>query len=248
MNIKIFREERMKKTISFILVCLLTLIFASCGKESIEDINKSNSSELNSTAAESNNSETPQINYNASTETNSYEHLTNPRNGSWLEIVGDPMEQYFIDPKYATRSDPDSDNPIYSEESFIKGTYPLDGESMDYETARVIIIEFKESIDQNYLNPLLQTITIQTAKRFGKDLTNQFNFSYESATDKILITRLSYGSGFGSGDILTITIDGDKMKTSAIQEDNGSIDGVSYHKDGVPSRQLSGKYSFSFIV
>lgn len=74
----------------------------------------------------------------------------NERNSSInSDLVGDPMETYFYGEAYETRTDSSSDNPIYSKDSFIKGAYPLEEELLDYNTARVIIIQFKEDIDFN---------------------------------------------------------------------------------------------------
>lgn len=179
-----------------------------------------------------------------------YPYITNERDPYIKrDLVGDPMEAYFVSDDYKTKSDPESINPIYSKESFIRGTYPLDEEALDYKTARVIVIQFKEDIDVNYLyNNEKPAISIIYGKH-GKDLTKAFNFTYDCVTQKLLISDKSAGNGFGSGNFIEIIIHGDNLRTAEIE--GGDIkyeDGRTEHVEGQRSRQLKGTYSFKFYT
>ena len=167
----------------------------------------------------------------------------------WRELVGDPMDAYFFSEEYETKSDPKSNNPIYSEDSFIKGTYPLDEDVLDYEVARVIMIQFKEMIDENDLfNGAKPAVTILYGSH-GKDVTNQYNFTYDSVSQKLLLTKQSAGLGFGSGNFTEVTTNGNLLHTAEIADTNIRYDdGREEHIEGQRSRQLSGEYTFLFYT
>lgn len=163
------------------------------------------------------------------------------------DLVGDPMEAYFSSETYDTKTDPKSKKPIYSKDSFIKGTYPLDDDVLQCDTARVIIIQFKEDIDVNCIYNKEKPVISIIYGSHSKDVTNQYNFTYDSVTQKLLITSKGVGNCFGSG--MEITINGDNLRTAEIEETNiKHADGTTEHIDGQKSRQLTGIYSFGFNI
>lgn len=161
-------------------------------------------------------------------------------------LVGDPMETYFYSEEYETKSDPGSKNPIYSEESFIKGTFPLDMEAVDVEENRVIIIQFKEDVDANaFFDKDNPAVTIIYGSH-GKDVTKGFNFTYDFVSQKLLITKSSPGQLIAEGNFMDVTIHGDLMRTAEIPDEHGIEDGKEIGREGQRSRQLSGTYTFLF--
>jgi hypothetical protein len=238
------RRNYYMKIFKMVISIIILLSLSACGNDNIDNSHDA----YGSTPTIASSEPKKAVTNNKSDTTHPY--IANERDPHIKrDLVGDPMEAYFVSDDYKTKSTPESKNPIYSKNSFINGTYPLDENALDYKTTRVIVIHFKEDIDVNYLYNTEKPVIIIKYGKNGKDVTKSYNFTYDSVTQKLLITSKSAGNGFGSGNFIEIIINGDNLCTAEIQDTNIKYaDGKTEHILGQRSRQLSGTYSFRFYT
>lgn len=107
------------KILTMIFSITMLLSLSSCGNTNINNSHDSNGSTSAITSTE------PKKADAIVKSRSSYAYVANERDPYIrLDLVGDPMEAYFVSDTYKTKSDTESNNPIYSNDSFIKGTYP----------------------------------------------------------------------------------------------------------------------------